>query len=392
MAFRIDSFHTRYLAQSLPYRKPDFKKRNGAVSSALLICHYWLSIQFINCLVRAFRTAGAQSVLMTTQPIGDRSSKEFFINFYEICLNLTGLIFCSIILIVIFLACKNSTCYNFNMNTIPFYKMSGAGNDFIIIDNRAFIVDNHQDLSEFSRQLCHRRLSIGADGLFLIENSDKADFRWQFFNADGSRADMCGNGARCVARFAYLNKIAESSMSFETGAGIIFAEISGDTVKIKMTDPGKIEINQMIEIQSKAVSFSSVNTGVPHLVVKVDDIETADVVRLGREIRYHNAFAPAGINVNFINQKNNVIFNRTYERGVEDETLACGTGAVAAAIITAYLEKQSSPIQVIPTSRQPLLVHFKEKDGRFYDLFLEGNARILCKGQLCQDAWNWNIR
>jgi len=181
-------------------------------------------------------------------------------------------------------------------------------------------------------------------------------------------------------------------MSFETGAGIIFAEISGDFVKIKMTDPGKIISNQIIELESGFFAFSSVNTGVPHVVITVDDIETADIVRIGREIRYHNTFTPAGVNVNFMNQKNNIIFNRTYERGVEDETLACGTGAVAAAIITAYLEKIASPIQVIPTSRQPLLVHFKEKDGRFYDVFLEGNARILCKGELCQDAWNWKIQ
>lgn len=277
------------------------------------------------------------------------------------------------------------------MNTIPFYKMSGAGNDFIIIDNRAFIVDKHRDLSELSRQLCHRRLSVGADGLFLIENSDKADFKWQFFNADGSRADMCGNGARCVARFAYLNGIAGKKLSFETGAGIIFAEISDDCVKIKMTDPGEIISNQIIELESGYFAFSSVNTGVPHVVIASRDIQAADVVRLGREIRYHRAFAPAGVNVNFISLKDNAIFNRTYERGVEDETLACGTGCVAAAIITAYTEKQSSPIRVIPASRQPLLIHFKEKDGRFYDVFLEGNARILCKGELCEDAWNWKL-
>lgn len=266
--------------------------------------------------------------------------------------------------------------------------MSGAGNDFIIIDNRTHISDS-LNLPEFARQVCHRRLSVGADGLFLIENSDKAAFKWQFFNSDGSIAEMCGNGARCVARFAYLNQIAGKQMSFETGAGIIFAEISGDFVKIKMTDPGEIISNQIIELESGYFAFSSVNTGVPHVVIRSEDIQAADVIRLGREIRYHKAFAPAGTNVNFIFRKGDAIFNRTYERGVEDETLACGTGCVAAAIITAYIEKQKSPIQVIPTSRQPLLVHFKEKDGRFYDVFLEGNARILCKGELCEDAWDW---
>ena len=270
---------------------------------------------------------------------------------------------------------------------IPFYKMSGAGNDFIVIDHRTQFLKTN--LSEFAAKICHRRMSVGADGLFLIEPSEIADFKWQFFNSDGSIADMCGNGARCVARFAYLNKIAAEKMSFETGAGIIHAEIVGENVRIKMTDPQDIRTGQSLEIGHERIEYSSVHTGVPHAVVNVNDIKAADVVGLGRKIRYHKDFAPAGTNVNFISRQEDIIFNRTYERGVEDETLACGTGCVAAAIIMARTENMKSPIQVSPTSGQTLTIYFSEANGKFHDVFLEGNARIICKGELGKDAWNW---
>ncbi len=273
------------------------------------------------------------------------------------------------------------------MKNISFYKMSGAGNDFIVIDHRTDILN--MNLAEFAIKICHRRMSVGADGLFLIENSEIADFKWQFFNSDGSIADMCGNGARCVARFAYLNGIAEKNMSFETGAGIIHAEIIGENVRIKMTDPQKIILNQSFELEHERIEYSGVDTGVPHTIIKVKDVHSLNVTESGRKIRYHKAFAPAGTNVNFICRKGEMIFNRTYERGVEDETLACGTGCVAAAIIMARTENMKSPIQVTPTSGQTLTTLFSEKDGKFYDVFLEGNARIICKGELGEDAWNW---
>jgi len=272
------------------------------------------------------------------------------------------------------------------MPHITFYKFSGTGNDFIIIDNRKRIVEE-KGLPDFVAKVCRRKMSVGADGLILIENSDIADFRWRFFNSDGSTAEMCGNGARCAARFAYMNGIAGTEMSFETLAGIISARIIADQVKIKMTDPGDIR-DYSIETENGSLSVSSINTGVPHAVIVTEDIESAQVLRQGREIRFHKAFAPAGTNVNFVSrQSEGSIANRTYERGVEDETLACGTGCVAAAIVTAYKTGTLSPIRVLTGSGGYLTVHYEQEKGRFFNVYLEGDARIIYKGELYEDAW-----
>jgi len=273
------------------------------------------------------------------------------------------------------------------MKQITFYKMSGSGNDFIIIDNRKGIVDE-KELPDFVAKLCRRKMSVGADGLILIEVSDSVDFKWQFFNPDGSRPEMCGNGARCVARFAYLNKIAGPEMSFETIAGIVLAEVKNDRVKIKMTDPSDLKTDYIINLENGPISLSSVNTGVPHVVIAVLNLDDVEVVRLGREIRFHKRYAPSGTNVNFIcKQKEGMVAIRTYERGVEDETLACGTGAVAAAVVTASLSGMKSPIKVRTRSGNSLYVYFKEKEGKYYDTYLEGDARIIYKGELWKDAW-----
>jgi diaminopimelate epimerase len=221
------------------------------------------------------------------------------------------------------------------MDPIPFYKMSGAGNDFIIIDNRQHIVDD-TNLTDFISSVCRRKMSAGADGLILIESSEKCDFRWRFFNSDGSKAEMCGNGARCAARFAHLNAIAGTSLSFETEAGVIQAQISQDRVKVKMPAASDLKLAYPLSLSHGSLAISSINTGVPHVVVMVEQIDNIDVVALGKEIRFHQAFAPAGTNANFVyRSKPNEIIVRTYERGVEDETLACGTGAIASAIISA---------------------------------------------------------
>ncbi len=274
------------------------------------------------------------------------------------------------------------------MSRITFYKFSGCGNDFIIIDNRTNVVAD-TDLSGFVSKICRRKMSVGADGLILIENSDTADFRWRFFNSDGSRAEMCGNGARCAARFAYLYGIAGPEMSFETDAGIISAELIHDSVKIKMTAPADLRTDEKIELEKGFVSVSSVNTGVPHAVIETEDVEGAEVVSVGREIRFHQAFAPAGTNVNFVSlRKDGVLINRSYERGVEDETLACGTGCVAVAIVMAHKKKACSPTRIITRSGGILTVHYKEKQGHFYDVCLEGDARIIFKGELREDACN----
>ncbi|MFH1992946.1 MAG: diaminopimelate epimerase [Pseudomonadota bacterium] len=273
------------------------------------------------------------------------------------------------------------------MEPITFFKMSGSGNDFIIIDNRNKVVEQ-TDLSKFVAKVCRRKMSVGADGFILVENTDSADFKWRFFNSDGSRAEMCGNGARCVARFAFLNKIAGPNMSFETEAGIVGAQVAGDRVKITMPDPADLKMDYTLELKDRSMSISSVNTGVPHVVIAVDDIDAVQVVRIGREIRFHRTFAPAGTNVNFICLlKDGIIAIRTYERGVEDETLACGTGAIAAAIVTACRLKTKSPATVLTRSGEHLNIHYREEGGKFYDVCLEGDARVIYKGQLWEDAW-----
>jgi len=273
------------------------------------------------------------------------------------------------------------------MKQIDFYKMSGSGNDFIIVDNRKKIVDE-TDLANFVARVCRRKLSVGADGFILLEDTDAVDFKWQFFNSDGSVAEMCGNGARCAARFAYINQIAGTDMSFETAAGIIHAQVSGDLVKINMPDPADLKTDYGLDLQDSSMSVSSINTGVPHVVITVDNIDDAEVVKLGREIRFHDKFAPAGTNVNFVRlQEDGYVAIRTYERGVEDETLACGTGAIAAAIVTAYQAKIQSPVNVLTRGGETLKVYYQEQDGLFSDIYLEGDARIIYKGRLCEDAW-----
>ncbi len=276
------------------------------------------------------------------------------------------------------------------MGKIEFYKMSGSGNDFIIVDNRDKIVDE-TDLVNFIVKVCRRKMSVGADGFILVENTEGADFKWRFFNSDGSVAEMCGNGARCVARFAYLTGIAGPEMSFETGAGIVEARVAGESVKIKMTDPSDLKTDYPLELKDRSISVSSINTGVPHVVVVTDTLDDVEVVKMGREIRFHDMFAPAGTNVNFICPiKDDTIGIRTYERGVEDETLACGTGSVAGALIMARKMKIDAPINVLTRSGVILKIYYKEKNGTYQDIYLEGDARIIFRAELFEDAWNDN--
>jgi len=274
------------------------------------------------------------------------------------------------------------------MKPIPFYKMSGSGNDFMIIDNREKVVDiNHLD--EFIAKVCRRKMSVGADGFILIDASDQADFGWHFYNSDGGRAEMCGNGARCAARFAFLNGIAAKNMSFETDAGILTAQIIDDRVKIKMPDPAELRLDYPLEAEAGSLTISSINTGVPHVVILTEDVEGIDVVERGREIRFHQTFAPDGTNVNFISlMQDNIIMMRTYERGVEDETLACGTGAIAAALVAASKFKTESPVRICTRSGEFLTIYFKMTDGSYSDIYLEGDARVIYKAELGEDAWN----
>jgi diaminopimelate epimerase len=267
--------------------------------------------------------------------------------------------------------------------------MSGCGNDFIFIDNRKNIVDV-DNIPDLVKKVCRRRMSVGADGLMLIENSKNADFKWRFYNSDGSLAEMCGNGARCAARFARENGIAGEKMSFETDAGVIHAEVLGDRVRIRMTDPSEIQEDIILKTGEVAVAMSFVNTGVPHVVIFNQDIHGLDIIPVSREIRFHERFAPAGTNVNFVGFRDDgAIDIRTYERGVEDETLACGTGAVAGAMVVSRKTGRKPPLSLRTKSGGMLTVYFILKGNGFSDVFLEGDARIIYTGILGKDAWQY---
>jgi diaminopimelate epimerase len=273
------------------------------------------------------------------------------------------------------------------MDQVPFAKMSGSGNDFIIIDNRPRVLPESK-IAAFITGVCRRRLSAGADGVILIEASETADFRWRFFNSDASPAEMCGNGARCAARFAFLQGICGARLRFETGAGLVEAQVEGMRVRVKMTDPQDLRLDIRIDLTSGPLTVSSINTGVPHAVVLTDGVEGVDVAGVGREIRFHPQFAPAGTNANFICRESpGGIAIRTYERGVEGETLACGTGAVAGALVAAGKLGLTSPVSVRTAGGEHLTVHFENRSGFYRDVYQEGDARLIYTGVLHPEAW-----
>src|ERR671931_2710942 len=242
---------------------------------------------------------------------------------------------------------------------LRFTKMNGAGNDFILFDNTTGDID--LDRNQIAH-LCDRHRGIGADGILLLEKpTNRADFRMRYFNADGGEAEMCGNGARCFARFA--NKIAGTvgGISFETPAGIISAKLAGELVTLQMTEPTGLRLNVLLQIGAEKKIVHFVNSGVPHVVVPVAKISDVDVSQEGSAIRHHEAFSPKGANVNFIEKRGaDKIAVRTYERGVEDETLACGTGVVASALVFGATENVNGPINVIARGGDELQVGFKK--------------------------------
>lgn len=293
---------------------------------------------------------------------------------------------------------------------IPFMKFSSAGNDFIVVDNRTRVMDPGK-MPAFVTSVCTRHLSVGADGLIFIEKSPKAHFRWRFYNNDGREADFCGNGARCVARFAYLKRVAPKKMRFEGAAGMVEATVDGERVTVRVPDPTGLRLNIRLDIQPNrrrktdlaappspgqtgmALEGHAITTGVPHFVYFVHDTSTAEVIGLGRQIRHHTAFKPAGTNVDFVEVVDRrTIRIRTYERGVENETLACGSGAIAAALIAAVVHKVESPVTVMPLSRSPLAVSFRMDGPRFTDITLAGEARAVYEGSMHADAWEYKLR
>jgi diaminopimelate epimerase len=267
--------------------------------------------------------------------------------------------------------------------TLDFVKMSGAGNDFILLDNRQGRIALQR---EQVARLCHRQFGIGADGLMLLvpAKNGEADWAWQFYNSDGSDAEMCGNGARCFAR--YIQRVAgwnKPEVSFQTQAGVIRGTFEGERVTVSLTPPQGLRLNETIATAAGPITVHSLNTGVPHAVVFVPDADKAMVLQLGAEIRRHPHFQPRGTNVNFVQILGpGHIRVRTYERGVEGETLACGTGVSASAMISAKVHGFASPVRVQVQGGDELRVAFREKAGVFSNVQLNGPATFVFEGRV----------
>ncbi len=266
--------------------------------------------------------------------------------------------------------------------SIPFYKMQGCGNDFVVIDNRELGVPVSK-MSEWAKKICQRAFGVYADGLFFIENAPEGsglDFIWQFYNSDGSRAEMCGNASRCVGRLAHALGIAGEQHVFGSDAGPIKVQVFPlqEEVKVQLTDPVDVKLKQSLEIDGETYEYHFANTGVPHVVVQVADVETIDIKKLGSAFRYHNNFAPAGSNVNFVQiDDNDSLIVRTYERGVEDETYACGTGVSAVQVALSRLGLTDAAVRIRTSGGEILKVIIEGES-----VFLQGGAELTFSGEL----------
>jgi diaminopimelate epimerase len=270
---------------------------------------------------------------------------------------------------------------------LQFAKMAGAGNDFVVIDNRAGRITSP---SELTKRLCTRRLSVGADGLILIETSARATFRMRYLNADGSQADFCANGTRCAARFAFLNVIAPKRMTIETDAGVVGAEVAdGGAVTLALPSPRLFRPDRPLRVGEQTIRGSSILVGVPHYVVFLRrDLWKQDIDTLGRAIRHHPDLAPdGGANVNFVQLRDwRAIDVRTWERGVEGETLACGSGVVASVAVSALYQKVKSPVTVLTRSGISLEVAFEVAGGEVREVRLKGDARLVYRAALTPET------
>jgi diaminopimelate epimerase len=265
---------------------------------------------------------------------------------------------------------------------LEFTKMHGAGNDFVLIDNRArkFTLTAEQVM-----RVCDRHKGVGADGVIILlpASSGKADWAWEFYNSDGSAGEMCGNGARCFARFVQRQTNTRDCFTFETKAGIIAAQFDGSRVTVSLTPPLDLRLNQEVQLHSGKQTMHSLNTGVPHAVLFVTDADKAMVQQLGPEIRRHSHFGPKGTNVNFVQVLGpNRIRVRTFERGVEGETLACGTGVTASALISSEVHCFKSPVKVQVQGGEQLEVSFATNGAGFKDVRLSGPAEFVFDGKV----------
>ena len=264
---------------------------------------------------------------------------------------------------------------------LAFVKMSGAGNDFVVADNRD---GQFRANPSFIARICDRRFGVGADGLLLVEPSKTADFFMRYYNADGSEAEMCGNGARCIARF-FSDRCGKGQrdLKFDTRAGLIAATVNDDRVRITLSEPHDLRLRQTIQLKGGPREYHCINTGVPHAIFFTDNADRELVQDVGAEVRHHKDFAPRGTNVDWVQSLGaNSIRVRTYERGVEAETLACGTGVVAAGIVAYAVRGTSLPVVVTVQSGRVLEVNFTRTGDRFRDVTLAGPAEYSFEGTL----------
>lgn len=268
---------------------------------------------------------------------------------------------------------------------LTFSKMAGGGNDFVVIDNRNGRIG---DASELTRRICTRALSVGADGLILIENTARANVRMRYYNADGSLSEFCGNGTRCAARFTFLNVIAGRRMTIETGAGIVGAEVTdGGSVTLSLPPPHTFRASHPLEVGGRTIQGSSVMVGVPHYVIFLSgDLWRQDIVPLGKAIRRH-AGLPNGANVNFVVVRDRQFIEvRTYERGVEAETMSCGSGVVASVAVSALFDKVASPVRILTRSGVEYEVSYALDGTDVSEVKLKGDARFVYRAALTPET------
>lgn len=256
--------------------------------------------------------------------------------------------------------------------------MQGCGNDFILFDDREGTFSSVNAIPS----LCHRHEGIGADGVILLQRSEMADFRMRLFNADGSPAAMCGNGLRCLILLCRELGISRKALAIETRDGVYNTFWQGTQVSLAMHPPSRTEWHLSLQALGRPHRVHLLCTGVPHAVLFVDDVTSADVLRLGPALRHHPDLGPEGANVDFVEMKPPGVKLRTYERGVEAETLACGTGATAAALSAAFLHGLPSPIHVQVASGKTLTVSFERKGDHFEEIFLKGEAVLVFTGSV----------
>lgn len=276
---------------------------------------------------------------------------------------------------------------NRSLDYISFMKYSGAGNDFVLIDNRELFFPCEKMLLQ---KMCDRKMGIGADGVILWETSSLADHKIRFFNADGSEAEMCGNGLRCFAGFLKQFQNTKDECVIETPRDptlkIHRCRFHEENVQIEMGVPDGIALQKSLILGHVNLFYDALNTGVPHVVLKVEDLHNLDVLRLGKTIRWHPDFAPLGTNVNFMTTNDlGEISIRTFERGVEAETLACGTGVIATALVLAIRRQISSPITIGVASGDKLQVYFSNDSGNFHNIWLSGPYKFLFSGEYIVD-------